>query len=46
MKGLPVVITHIKPNGNNEAMIKEQVVAANDLGLKIIFPQQAKKLEF
>ncbi|MBS1936067.1 MAG: 3',5'-cyclic-nucleotide phosphodiesterase, partial [Bacteroidetes bacterium] len=46
MKGLPVVITHIKPNGNNENMIKEQVTASNDLGLKIIFPQQAKKLEF
>jgi cAMP phosphodiesterase len=46
IKDLPIVITHIKPNGNNEEQIKKQVNEMNNLQLKIIFPQQAKLLEF
>jgi 3',5'-cyclic-nucleotide phosphodiesterase len=46
MKNLPIVITHIKPNGNNEAMIKRELMANNPLQLKLIFPVQAKLLEF
>jgi cAMP phosphodiesterase len=46
MKNLPVVITHIKPNGNNEMMIKKELAASNPLGLKLVFPVQAKLLKF
>ncbi len=46
MKGLPVVITHIKPSGNNETMIKKQIAAANDLELKIIYAKQGELLRF
>lgn len=46
IKNLSIVITHIKPNGNNEAMIKEEVKQLNDLQLKIIFPEQGKLIVF
>jgi len=46
MKELPVVITHIKPNGNNEADIKKQLIQSNDLQVKLIFPVQGRLLEF
>ncbi len=46
MEGLPVVITHIKPSGNNEAAIRQQVSRMNDLHLRVIFPEQGKALEF
>ncbi|HEY0611787.1 MAG TPA: 3',5'-cyclic-nucleotide phosphodiesterase [Chitinophaga sp.] len=44
LKGLPVVITHIKPSGNNEAAIRRQVTQQNKLQLKLIFPEQGKAL--
>jgi cAMP phosphodiesterase len=46
MKGFPVVITHIKPSGHHEAAIKSQLAAQNNLGLKLIVPQQGKLMEF
>jgi cAMP phosphodiesterase len=46
LKGLPVVITHIKPSGDNEELIKRQLAANNPLGLRWIFPGQAQLLEF
>ena len=46
MKNLPIIITHIKPNGNNEAMIKKELAGNNPLRLKLIFPVQAKVLQF
>jgi cAMP phosphodiesterase len=46
LRGLPVVITHIKPSGDQEAVIKKELAAGNPLHLKWIFPQQAKLLEF
>ncbi len=46
IKNLPIVITHIKPNGNNEAMIKKELQENNPLQLKLVFPVQAKLLEF
>jgi len=46
MEELPVVITHIKPHGNNEAHIKEQLAKENDLRLKLVFPEQGKLLLF
>lgn len=42
LKGLPVIITHIKPKGNNEQVIKRQLQQQNKYGVKLIFPQQGK----
>jgi cAMP phosphodiesterase len=46
LRGLPVVITHIKPTPGNEAAIKKQLTEANSLQLKLIFPEQGKLLQF
>lgn len=46
LKGLNVVITHVKPPESKIALIKKQVIEENKLGLHIIFPEQGKKLEF
>ena len=49
LKGLPVVITHIKPgsdHGNQEATIRQELTANNSLQLRLIFPEQGQKLEF
>ncbi|GAB3227945.1 3',5'-cyclic-nucleotide phosphodiesterase [Hymenobacter seoulensis] len=44
LRGLPVVITHSKPG--NEAVIKKQLTEANKLQLKLVFPEQGRRLEF
>lgn len=41
-----VCITHIKPLGNSEAVIKKQLEKDNLLNLQLIFPQQAHMLRF
>jgi len=41
-----VVITHRKPVGNQEEAIRRQLLANNPLHLKLVFPQQAHRLEF
>lgn len=46
LNGLPVVITHIKPSGNNEAAIRRQLRQLNTLQLGLIFPEQGKALRF
>jgi 3',5'-cyclic-nucleotide phosphodiesterase len=46
LKGLPVVITHRKPSGSKEEQIKQEVVAENTLGLKLIFPKQGNMISF
>jgi 3',5'-cyclic-nucleotide phosphodiesterase len=46
LKGLAVVITHIKPAGNNETAIRRQLAQQNKLQLKLIFPEQGKALTF
>ena len=46
LKGLPVVITHRKPVGSQEETIRRQLLAADPLGVKLIFPQQAQRLDF
>lgn len=46
MKGLPVAITHIKPSGSNEVVIKQQLEQLNTLGLEIVFPKQGEVLVF
>jgi cAMP phosphodiesterase len=44
LEGLPVIITHIKPNGKNESKIKTQLAGNNPYKLKLIYPQQGKKI--
>jgi cAMP phosphodiesterase len=56
LKGLPVVITHRKPSGadpirrpggsDQEEVIRKELVAGNPLGLKLVFPEQGKRLDF
>lgn len=46
LKGLPVVVTHIKPSGNNETAIRGQLAQLNKLQLRLIFPEQGKALSF
>lgn len=46
LKGLPIVITHIKPSGDNEAKIKKQLQESNDLQVRLIYPEQGKLIEF
>jgi cAMP phosphodiesterase len=44
MKNLPVIITHEKPEGNNEQRIKQQLKESNSLQLHLIFPQQGAEI--
>jgi cAMP phosphodiesterase len=46
LRGLPVVVTHRKPSGDQEEVIRAELMNDNRLGLKLIFPEQAKRLEF
>jgi cAMP phosphodiesterase len=46
LSGVPILITHIKPGGNREAMIREELDARNSLQLRLIFPEQAKAMFF
>ncbi|WP_440134435.1 MBL fold metallo-hydrolase [Chitinophaga sancti] len=46
LKDFPVVITHIKPGGNREQLIPQQLKAYNPLQVKLIIPEQAKLLKF
>lgn len=45
LKGLPVLITHIKPAPGVVAGIKRQLAASNSLHLRFIFPEQARPLK-
>lgn len=46
LEGLNVVITHMKPTGNNEEKIKKQLRERNELKLNLMFPEQGKAMEF
>ncbi len=46
LKNFPVVITHIKPSGDNESQIKSELEIGNKLKLNLIYPRQGEKLEF
>jgi cAMP phosphodiesterase len=46
VKGLNVVVTHLKPPAASITKIKAQLKANNPLGLNLIYPQQGKALEF
>lgn len=43
--GLPVIIAHIKPAGDNERTIKTELAGLNQLGVRLIFPKRGKKIE-
>jgi len=46
IKGLNIVITHLKPPASSIEKIKTELKAGNDLGLNIIYPEQGKALNF
>ena len=46
LRGLPVVVTHLKPTAGSEATVRQQLQEANHLQLKFVFPEQGKKLNF
>jgi len=46
MKGLNVIITHIKPSGNNESIIKKQLEEKNKYKLNFIFAEQGVLYNF
>ena len=46
LRGLPVVVTHLKPTAANEAAIKRQLKEGNKLEVKLVFPEQGQRLEF
>ncbi|NIJ55278.1 MBL fold metallo-hydrolase [Dyadobacter arcticus] len=45
LKNLNVIVTHLKPTGNNEQTIRHQLTVANTWGLNLIFPEQGKSFE-
>lgn len=46
LRGLNVVVTHLKPPYKSIVKIKAQLKAANKLGLNLVYPQQGKALAF
>ena len=46
LRNLSIVITHRKPVGNQEEAIRRQLQADNPLHLKLVFPEQGRRLEF
>ena len=46
LRGFPIVITHEKPGGNRESLIKKQLLQLNHHQLRLIFPAQGKMLFF
>jgi 3',5'-cyclic-nucleotide phosphodiesterase len=46
LDGLPVIITHRKPVANQEETIRRELLAENPLHLKLIFPEQGRRLAF
>ncbi|MEZ2336153.1 MBL fold metallo-hydrolase [Mucilaginibacter sp. RCC_168] len=46
LKGLNIVVTHLKPPTNSITRIKAQLKAANQLQLNLIYPVQGKALNF
>ena len=45
LKDFPIIVTHIKPEGNNEITIKEELKKDNPFHVKWIFPKQGKMLK-
>ena len=45
LKDFNIIITHLKPPTKNIVKLKEQIKNQNDLGAKIIYPEQGKRFE-
>lgn len=45
LKNVQIVVTHMKPCGQCEVNIKNQIATANTLGLNIVYPQQGVPME-
>ncbi|MBG6110930.1 3',5'-cyclic-nucleotide phosphodiesterase [Flavobacterium sp. CG_23.5] len=45
LKDFKIIVTHLKPPVENMLKIKAQLKKQNDLGLKLIFPEQGKRFE-
>ena len=45
LNNFKIIITHLKPPAKNIKTIKDQLKVQNDLGLKLIFPEQGKRFE-
>jgi 3',5'-cyclic-nucleotide phosphodiesterase len=46
LKNFPVVVTHMKPAGNRIDTITKELQEGNKLNVKLVYPQQGKKLTF
>lgn len=46
LENFPIVITHVKPLNDREAVIKKQLQTLNTLGVNFIFAEQGKTLRF
>lgn len=46
LKDFPIVVTHIKPDGESMEVIKKELQDSNVLGVHYIFPEQGVPLEF
>ena len=46
LKDFTIIVTHIKPTGNNEEIIKTELLENNPFGIHFIFPKQGEKLSF
>jgi cAMP phosphodiesterase len=47
LNNFPIVITHMKPSaGYTEEKIKDELIKANSLNVKLVFPEQAEILTF
>jgi len=46
LNDFPIVITHRKPSGDQESIIKQELESYNPLRVKLIFPDQASRLGF
>jgi 3',5'-cyclic-nucleotide phosphodiesterase len=46
IKGLNIVVTHLKPPASSINKIKTQLKAANSLQLNLVYPEQGKALNF
>ncbi|MBL4675452.1 MAG: 3',5'-cyclic-nucleotide phosphodiesterase [Mucilaginibacter sp.] len=46
IKGLNIVVTHLKPPRKNILKIKQQLKVGNTLGVRLTYPEQGKALQF
>ena len=45
LKGFSLIVTHVKPPQKGIEKIKQELAVENDLGLKLIYPQQGVKID-